>query len=698
MRRNQKERTLESWLHHLPEAYAYHQILTDEEGTPVDYVFIHVNPAFEAMTGLMKEAILGKRVREVLPEIQQGQFDWISTYGRVALSGEKAEIQAYSKPLDRWYSICAYSHEPGYFAVLFHDITQQQREKQMMKAMLRSNHRFLEKEGTVEVEELAKEMKNLTGARMVLFNEFDKTTGEFITKAMAGDPEPLKKAVEIVGVQLVGKSWRPDPERQAKIKQTSLVILEGLGDLVRNNLSSQMVRLLEKTLDIGTTALVNITKKESFLGHFALLMPRGYPLENQELITLYATQVGMHLDREKSQQALKTEQRRLSNIIEATNVGIWERNIQTKELVVNHRWAAIMGYELSELEPITLSTWKDLIHPEDFKKIENEVMRAYHRTKTYCDVECRMKHKQNHWVWVHIRGKILTWTEDGKPLLMSGAISDITDRKQSEAALQQAKQQAESANQAKSRYLAHMNHEIRTPLSGFIGFIQLMEETRLEEERQEFMHYMKQSADHLLSIVNNVLDYAQIEAGEMQLDHQRFFLEEEIKAAIAPLHSLALRENIGLQVIGIEDLPQKVVGDPQRLRQIILNLAGNALKFTESGRVILTVKTVENQETQYILDLVVEDTGPGMTEETLKNLFKPFYQADDGSIRQTKGTGLGMPITWELVNLMGGKIRVESSLGKGTRVEVRLMLEKDPSTLHSSSLEMEVSKNTGLET
>ena len=265
---------------------------------------------------------------------------------------------------------------------------------------------------------------------------------------------------------------------------------------------------------------------------------------------------------------------------------------------------------------------------------------------------------------------------EGNLIGILGIGRDITERKQAEEALKLAKQQAEAANEAKSRYLTHMNHEMRTPLNGLLGFVGLMEETRLDEEQQAFMCYIKQSANHMLSIVNNVLDHAQIEAGEIMLDHKPFLLEKEIQTSLAPLYSLARQQNLSLQLTLAEDLPQKVVGDPQRLRQILLNLAGNAVRFTEEGQVHITVTCPESPRDHHILHLVVEDTGTGMTEKILEKLFQPFYQADDGSVRQSKGTGLGLVITRELVKLMGGRIQVESTLGKGTRVEATLQLMK----------------------
>lgn len=282
------------------------------------------------------------------------------------------------------------------------------------------------------------------------------------------------------------------------------------------------------------------------------------------------------------------------------------------------------------------------------------------------------------------------WDHEGNLIGLLAISRDITDRKKDEEKLQEfaglleqknrelenAVRQSQTANEAKSRYLAHMNHEIRTPLNGFMGFLQLMEGTRLDEEQQNFMDHMKLSTNHMLSIINNVLDMAVIEAGEMQLTNRIFTLEEEIDTALAPLRSLARQNNIHLEMTMDKNLPNQVEGDPNRLRQIVLNLGGNAVKFTQEGQVRIAIRCLETTEEHHTLELVVEDTGPGMKRETLDKLFMPFYQADDGIAPQSKGTGLGMTITRELVELMGGQIKVDSTPGKGTRMEVLLILNR----------------------
>ncbi len=302
--------------------------------------------------------------------------------------------------------------------------------------------------------------------------------------------------------------------------------------------------------------------------------------------------------------------------------------------------------------------------------------------------EARIRKPSGEIRWVHYQSA-LSKKLDGT-IVADGIGIDITELKEAEEKLHEyasllelknqeldmVAQEAQKANQAKSRYLAHMNHEIRTPLNGLLGFLQLMETTNMDDFQQEYMEYMKQSTSHLLNIINNVLDMAKIEAGEIQLSNQIFNLREEIQTALAPLHSLARQKNIHFEIIMNKNLPHQVEGDPDRLRQIALNLGGNAVKFTQEGQVHIAIRCLETTEKQHTLQLLVEDTGSGMTRETLDKIFLPFYQADDGLTPQSKGTGLGMTITRELVELMDGKIQVDSTPGKGTRIEVRLMLGK----------------------
>ena len=686
--------------------------------------------------------------------------------------------------------------------------TRQRLEKDALKKMMTFNRQFMETNQAPELQEITELMRVITGAGYSFLNILDESTMEVVTEAVAGAPEYLLKISKILGFNLVGKRWPYDPARKAAIEANNLTTFENLQSSMGNVMPLTLISLVEKTLDLGQVVVIKINKLEQAIGEFTLFMHRGQSLLQPELADLFASQVGLYLDRSKNLQDLQQERQRLDDIIEATHVGTYEYNMQTGETAYNDRWAEMLGYSLAELQPTSIKNWNDMVHPEDHQKAM-PVFRESAAKGIMHAVEVRMKHKEGHWVWVEARGKVISRTEDGKPLMMRGTHTDITERKEMELALAQSEKtyrayvdksplaifvtdgigrylranpaaseltgyteeelkkltifdlappeevkrtkqklvkvedtgtrngefiglkkngdrywghihlaqinehenigfveditdrikaekkllefaqlletknkeleaavrDAITANEAKSRYLAHMNHEMRTPLNGFLGFLQLMEFTQMDEEQQEFMLNMKQSASHMLNIINNVLDYARIEAGEMKLNNRIFHLEDEIDTALAPLRSLARQNNLHLKLTLAKNLPHHVVGDPDRLRQIILNLGGNAVKFTEKGQVHMTIECRETNENHH-LRLVVEDTGPGMTQETLTNLFQPFYQADDGTVPQTKGTGLGMAITRELVELMDGEINVVSTLGQGTRVEVGVKLFK----------------------
>ncbi|NEV94089.1 PAS domain S-box protein [Psychroflexus sp. YR1-1] len=600
------------------------------------------------------------------------------------------------------------------------------------------------------------------------------------------------------------------PEVQPTIDEALFFFKAGENRELMTEKMSESIKL--NTSYTGEFEVITAQKK-----HLWALVNIKPEIVNGECIAVYGSFQDI-TEVKSTKEKLKQERERLNNIINATNLGTWEWNIQTGESLFNQRFVEMMGYTQNEI-PLdnSFEVWNNATHPEDLKKSNQLLDEHFERRTDFYQMELRLKHKLGHWIWVLDKGKVISWTEDGQPEWMFGTHQDISDKKALEKELKQnvqqfknifelspvgiiitdfssgefldvnkamlemlgysereilgkniwsitpenettasdhkqiqklkdlkklgpiekvlktksgdlitvdinglihfdkhgrrivistlqdvteqkkiekklktSKAEAIKASQAKSEFVANMSHEMRTPLNGVIGFSDLLMKTPLNEVQHQYMRTVFQSAHILLDLINDVLDFSKIESGKLQLDTTKTDLHSITEEVIDLTKYEAHKKGLELILIVNTNVPDYVWVDSVRLKQILMNLLNNAIKFTDQGSVTLRVSLKNKSNHLSNLTFSVEDTGVGIAKENQKKIFNAFIQEDTSVTKKYGGTGLGLAISDKILNMMNSKLRLKSKTGQGSKFyfEVSLQSEYDLNQKNTSDTDL----------
>jgi PAS domain S-box-containing protein len=680
------------------EGFALHEIICDDSGRPSDYRFLSINPAFAKITGIRAADAIGKTVRELLPEVEPV---WIERYGRVALTGEPVQFEEHNAPLGKDFHITAYRPQPGRFAVVFEDITARKaseariaRLSRFYSALSQCNQSIVHSSSTDELlPKICRDVVDFGGLKMAWVGLVDDAGGRVCCGACYGEGTDYLDGVRIV--MDAGDPTGRGPTATA-IRENRPVWCQDF----QNDPMTAPWHELGARYGWRSVASLPLHLAGATTGAFVMYSdkPNAFEEDVRHLLQEMVNEVDFALEsfareehRRRAEVALRESEERFRLMLQhMSSVSVQGYYMDGTTHYWNDASEVLYGYTAQEAIGKSLL---DLIIPPEMGDGVREAVRSMGETLVPAPPsELTLMRKDGSRVTVYSSHAVIRRQGQNPEFFCIDV--DLTDRKVAEEALKKLNSyleaatvraeelavKAESAARAKSDFLALMSHELRTPLNGVLGFAELLSGTIQDEEQQEYTKTILDSGNHLLDVVNDILDFSSIEKGRMQIESAPVVLAALLDASCRTVRKAAADKGLEFRCVMAEDIPAEIVGDSRRIRQILINLLGNAVKFTQQGSVVLMVSRVSGEGSP-ALEFSVEDSGPGIAAETLGQLFKPFTQADSTVSRQFEGTGLGLAISRRLAEAMGGTLGVESTPGLGSKFTFRLPLENPQPSL-----------------
>jgi len=455
-------------------------------------------------------------------------------------------------------------------------------------------------------------------------------------------------------------------------------LLEHPDDLARSE------ALLARHIDTGEPYDME-TRIRTASGEYRWFRRRGTAERDADgrLVSVAGSIHDVH-QRKLAEDELRLVQQRFARAIKGTQDGLWELEGDGTAWC-SPRIGELLGYAGNEL-PCNTNFLRSFLHPEDADAVATATRAHFQKEQPY-DMEVRLRTKSGEYRWYRARASAERNSE-GRSLRLSGSLQDVTEARQAHQELLQAIEAAEAANRAKSEFLANVSHEIRTPMNGIIGMTGLLLDTTLDRTQRDYADTIRGSADSLLTVINDILDFSKIEAGKLDIEAIELDLRGNVEEVGSMMAVQAAARGLELVVHMHPTVPSRVIGDPQRVRQCLINLVGNAIKFTPRGEIVIEVSVQGLRDGRALTRFEVRDTGIGIAPDVLTTLFQPFVQADSSTTRHFGGTGLGLSIVRRLVDMMGGQLGVTSEVGKGSTFWFMLPLEPVEKNLQSGAFDL----------
>lgn len=586
-------------------------VISDESGNPTDFIILDANPSLERQTGLYPKKNIGQNLSNLIPGLLNNST--IVYLKDVLLKGENASFDTFLKQPNRFYHVNAYQLEGSKIAVELDDITESRKALEELKITQYS----------VDKASVAVFLMNKDGGFSYV--------NDLACKSLGYTREELLQ-LKLWDIDLVYPKDRWfDNWQQYQIDRQG---------------GSENVETLHWRKD-GTEFPVEVSSKHIWFGE-------------TELHVAFVSDIS---NRKKSETYLRESEERLRLAIQAANQGIFDLNIQTGEANVSPEYATMLGYEPEEFVE-TNAKWIERLHPDDKENVGNIYLDYINGKIPEYRVEFRQRTKSGNWKWILSLGRIVELDAEGKPLRMLGTHTDITERKNIEKDLIEAKERAENSEKLKSEFLAQMSHEIRSPINVILSYVDLIRNNLLEKIDSELLpgfDSITLAGRRIIRTIDLILNMSDLQLGTYEVNNKKFDITILLKGLVREYIQPADEKNIRIN-LEIDSRNCLIDSDEYAVNQIFANLIDNAVKYTDRGSITIKV----NDDIMNRIVVQVSDTGIGISEEYIPVLFTPFSQEEHGYSRRFDGNGLGLSLVKKYCTLLGIEIQVKSKKNEGT--------------------------------
>jgi len=725
---------------------ALHQIIRDNNNRLIDFIFLDLNKAFEEITGLKKEKIIGKKASEVLPYINKRKLNWYQLYSEIDLNNSSKTFDYYSESTKKWFKVNIFSLEKGIFVTEFHDISALKNAERQIIEREKNFREFFNSPGllraicTIKNEDIifleindalskffklsteeAKgksfaDLKIPTRIKNIWIENFTKSeklkepvsfeylsssnlyrlaVANFLGKDENGFSRYSLSIQDITQRKIAEEDLRLSKEKFSKAFMSSpyAICITKFEDGTLLDVNEEFIRItgFEYSELIGRTTIelklwFNPDDRNDFIKRLSVdgrIVQKEYKfrtkngniiigLTSAEILNVYnikciLVSVLDITERKKSEISLRQSEERFRKIFEEAPIGMLLLNKNFNYIKVNKSFCKMLGYEENEILNSSFRNFVDIefiaMDEQNYNKLINGELSVYSVVKKFIK-----KNKET--LWGASVTSLIRATDDNDIHLLE-MVEDVTDKKMIEQNLILAKERAEEMSRIKSNFLAQMSHELRTPMVSIIGFSDLLKENLKEKYLIDFVDRINKGSKRLLNTLNQLLDLSVIEAKKLKIKFTTFNIVKEIKDIISFFENSAKSKGLELK-FETEFQSLLVHLDLSILTQILNNLINNSIKYTESGYIKVTLKLDEKEKKKFIC-ITIEDTGIGIPKDKEEIIWDSFRQVSEGHTRTFEGVGLGLTITRNLVDALGGKIFLkESTVGKGSTFVVLL--------------------------